>query len=215
MSTLPARRPPDDTPADWRWLAWAAAPPLVVLVLRMLMPGQPESDTLYRIEPALLVSDPGEAFWLAARPLVYGLLAVGAVLGGLWVAIRRLGWTRVRPTLLGLWVLMWAAMGIWLIASDMNRAGRQPQAEQTARVLLAREVMGTRRRPPGTEVYFERQGDATPQRLYVEGQPAQAFAPGSTARLHTEAGRWWGLWGRLEARGGLALPPAGTAGPGG
>ena len=69
MSVLPARRPPDDSPADWRVLALAAVPPLAVLVLRVLMPGQPEGDGLYPVTAASMVSDPGEAFWLAARPL--------------------------------------------------------------------------------------------------------------------------------------------------
>ena len=102
MSVLPARRPPDDSPADWRVLALAAVPPLAVLVLRVLMPGQPEGDGLYPVTAASMVSDPGEAFWLAARPLLYGLLVIGAVLGGLWLAVRRLGWPRVRPAVLAL-----------------------------------------------------------------------------------------------------------------
>lgn len=207
MSVLPARRPPDDSPADWRMLALAAAPPLAVLVLRVLMPGQPEGDGLYPVTAASMVSDPGEAFWLAARPLLYGLLAISAVLGGLWLAVRRLGWPRVRPAVLALWVLMWTAMGAWLVASEMNRNGRQPLPEQSARVLLAREMQPTKRRPGGTEVYFERQGDATPQRLFVEDAPVTAFAPGSIARLHAHAGRWWGQWGRLESRLELPRPP--------
>ena len=90
MSVLPDRRPPDDSPADWRVLALAAVPPLAVLVLRVIMPGQPEGDLLYRLEAAPLVSDPGEAFWLAARPLLYGLLVIGAALAGQGVAIGRL-----------------------------------------------------------------------------------------------------------------------------
>ena len=208
MSALPAARPPDDSPADWRWLAWAAAPPVVVLVLRVLMPGQPESDTLYRMETATLVSDPAEAFWLAARPLLYGLLVAGAVLGGFFLAVRRLGWPRVRPAVLALWVLMWTTMGAWLVASEMNRSGRQPLPEQSAKVLLSREMQPTKRRPRGAEVYFERQGDAAPQRLFVENAPVEAFVPGSIARLHAHAGRWWGHWGWLESRLELHKPPA-------
>ncbi|MDO5691227.1 MAG: hypothetical protein Q4G70_01950 [Pseudomonadota bacterium] len=208
MSVLPARRPPDDSPADWRVLALAAAPPLVVLTLRVLMPGQPEGDGLYPLEAASMVSDPGQAFWLAARPLVYGVLVIAAVLGGLWLAVRRLGWPRVRPAVLALWVLMWVAMGAWLVTSEMNRAGRQPLPEQAAKVLLSREMQPTKRRAGGTEVYFERQGDATPQRLFVEDAPVAAFAPGSIARLHAHAGRWWGQWGRLEPRLDFSRPPA-------
>ena len=102
---------------------------------------------------------------------------------------------------------MWTAMGAWLVASEMNRNGRQPLPEQSARVLLAREMQPTKRRPGGTEVYFERQGDATPQRLFVEDAPVTAFAPGSIARLHAHAGRWWGQWGRLESRLELPRPP--------
>lgn len=215
MSVLPDRRPPDDSPADWRVLALAAVPPVAVLVLRVIMPGQPEGDLLYRLEAAPLVSEPGEAFWLAVRPLLYGLLVIGAVLAGFVLAVRRLGWARVRPAVLALWVLMWVAMGVWLVASDMNRTGRQPLAEQSVKVLLAREAMGTRRRPAGTEVYFERQGDATPTRLFVEGAPIHAFAPGSAARLHAEAGRWWGTWGRLESRLDFSAPPPASAPAGG
>ena len=208
MTPLPAATPPDRTPADWRVLALAAAPPLGVLVLRALLPDATESDTLQRLATAQLVSDPAQAFWLAAQPLGVAVLVLGAVAGGFVVALRRRGWARLRPWVLALWVLMWAAMGAWLVVSELNRAGRQPLSAQPARVLLAREVLpGKRTGAGGTEVYFELAGDATPRRLFVEGVPVQAFAPGSTARLHAEAGRWWGTWGRLEPRLDRSTPP--------
>ena len=46
-----------------------------------------------------------------------------------------------------------------------------------------------------------------PQRLFVEDAPVTAFAPGSIARLHAHAGRWWGQWGRLESRLEPPRPP--------
>ena len=67
-------------------------------------------------------------------------------------------------------------------------------------MLLARAVAPSQRGPGGTEVYFELPGSSEPMRLLAEGQPTQAFVPGSTPALHLEAGRWWGRWGRLSAR---------------
>ena len=39
------------------------------------------------------------------------------------------------------------------------------------------------------------------QRLLAEGQSLERFAPGRSARLQAEAGRWWGRWGRLASDG--------------
>ena len=187
-------------PAAWRGLAWVALPLLAVLVLRALLSAQAEGDSLQRLQAATLVSDPGEAFWMAARPLVWALSAFAGVVAVSYLALRRWGWARVRPWALVSWVLFCIGTGVWLIASELNRVGRQPLAEQTATVLLARAVAPSQRGPGGTEVYFELPGSSEPMRLLAEGQPTQAFVPGSTPALHLEAGRWWGRWGRLSAR---------------
>jgi len=179
-------------------LAWVALPPLAVLVLRALLSAQAEGDSLQRLQAATLVSDPGEAFWVAARPVVWALSALAGVIAVPYLAVRRWGWTRVRPWALVSWVGLCVGTGVWLIASELNRAGRQPLAEQTATVLLARAVAPSQRGPGGTEVYFELPGSSEPMRLLAEGQPTQAFVPGSAPVLHLEAGRWWGRWGRLS-----------------
>ncbi|QTD45308.1 hypothetical protein [Ottowia testudinis] len=210
--TTPAPLPAPDSSAaiDWRIFAWAALPPLAVLMLRVVLPGQVEGGELQRLQTATLVSDPAEAFWMAARPLLLTLLTVSAVAGVFYAALRRLGWARMRPGVLTLWVLLWLAMGAWLMASDMNRAQRQPLPDQAAKVLLAREILPNKRTGPGgTEVYFELPGEPEPLRLFAQGQPTQAFVPGSTAVLHAESGRWWGRWGRLTSR----LNPAPTPTP--
>ena len=200
MSVSPA---PETTaaPVAWRGLAWAALPPLLVLALRALMPGEVDAGALQRLETATLVSDPAEAFWMAARPLALGLLVLAVAAGACLFAVRRWGWARLRRALLGLWAAMWLAMGVGLTASDLNRAQRQPLPDQSVKVLLAREILpGKRTGPGGTEVYFEQPGEAEPMRLFAQGQPPAAFVPGSTALLHAEAGRWWGRWGRLTSR---------------
>jgi hypothetical protein len=132
-----------------------------------------------------------------------GLLAAVLLLRwALRAALRRHGWPRVRPWAVALWVLAWLLGGAWLLADHLNRGARQPLPEQTVRVLLAREVPASERGVGGTEVYFEAPDAPAPQRLLAEAQPIGAFPIGSQARLHAEAGRWWGRWGRLA-------PPAG------
>ena len=213
--TAPVTPPPDAAAArvDWRALAWVALPPLAVLVLRALLPVDVEGGALQRLHGATLVSDAGQALWMASRPLVYGLLAVGAAAALLYALVRRCGWARVRPGLRALWVLMWLATGAWLVADDRNRAQREPLPEQPVKVLLAREILASKRGPGGTEVYFELAGEPEPMRLFAQGLPPAAFVPGSSALLHSEAGRWWGRWGRLTSR--LAPPAASPTAPGG
>ena len=93
MSVSPA---PETTaaPVAWRGLAWAALPPLLVLALRALMPGEVDAGALQRLETATLVSDPAEAFWMAARPLALGLLVLAVAAGACLFAVRRWGWAR-------------------------------------------------------------------------------------------------------------------------
>ena len=99
-------------------------------------------------------------------------------------------------------MLLWLALGGWLLADHLNRSARQPLPEQTVRVLLARAVPASERSVGGTEVYFEAPSThAEPQRLLAEGLALERFKPGSSAQLHAEAGRWWGRWGRLAPRG--------------
>ena len=88
MSVSPA---PETTaaPVAWRGLAWAALPPLLVLALRALMPGEVDAGALQRLETATLVSDPAEAFWMAARPLALGLLVLAVAAGACLFAVRR------------------------------------------------------------------------------------------------------------------------------
>lgn len=211
----PAMPPPDEQPdarVDWRALAWVALPPLAVLTLRALLPAELEGGALQRLETATLVSDASEALWMAARPLVYGVLALGGAGALLYALLRRLGWARARPLLLAAWLLLWLGTGAWLLASERNRAGRQALPTQPVKVLLAREILpGKRTGPGGTEVYFELAGEPQPLRLFAQGLPPAAFVPGSSALLHAEAGRWWGRWGRLTSR--LAPPAAPPAAP--
>ena len=218
----PATPPSADDEAariGWRALGWLVLPPLAVLVLQALLPADVEGGALQRLEGATLVSDAGQALWMASRPLVYGLLAVGGAAALLVALVRRLGWARARPVLLALWVLLWLATGAWLVAGDQNCTQREALPEQPVKVLLAREILPSKRKGPGgTEVYFELPGESEPMRLFAQGLPPAAFVPGSTALLHSEAGRWWGRWGRLRSRlappATPATPPASTA-PGG
>ena len=203
MTPPPATPPTAPAPIDWRGLAWAVAPPVAVLLLRALLAGQvdAEADSLQRLKVATLVSAPGEAIWVAARPFVFTSLALAAVGTALFLglrrALRRHGWARVRPWVAGGWLLLWLAAGAWLLAAHLNRAGRQPLADQDATVLLVGAVAPSTRGPGGAEVYIELPGEPQPLHLFAPGQPATAFARGSSVRLHAEAGRWWGRWGRV------------------
>ncbi|HOV18509.1 hypothetical protein [Ottowia sp.] len=191
-------------PVAWRTLAWAIGPVIAVLLLRAALQASAGADLgdLQPLRTATLVSDPTQALWVAARPFVLSVLVLAALAVALRQAVRRLGWARARPWLAGLWVLGWLALGGWLLADHLNRSARQPLPEQIVRVLLARSVPASERSVGGTEVYFEVPGTpAQPQRLLAEGQSLERFAPGRSARLQAEAGRWWGRWGRLASDG--------------
>ncbi|MDO5288276.1 MAG: hypothetical protein Q4F13_01390, partial [Pseudomonadota bacterium] len=110
-----------------------------------------------------------------------------------------------------LWLLLWLALAAALVASHLNRAGRQPLPAQTATVLLAGQVAPSARGPGGAQVYLQLPGEAAPLRLYVPGQPASAFAAGSQPRLHAQAGRWWGRWATLAPAPMPSTPPAPAA----
>ena len=188
------------------WRAWAEllAAPIAVLLLRAGLQARADQDTsgLQRLHAATLVADPYQAMWAASRPFVLtalGLLATALVLRwGLRAALRRHGWARVRPWAVALWSLAWLAAGAALVASHLNQAGRHAVGEQTVRVLLARTVPASERSPGGAELYIELARLPGPQRLLAEGQPPTAWPPGSLARLHLEAGRWWGHWARVS-----------------
>ena len=203
--------PPAAAPAaaiGWRGLSWLLAPPLAVLLLRALLQALADADSasLQPLRPATLVSDPAQAMWAAARPTVLALLGVlGLALLlrlGLRPVLRRWGWVRLRPWVRTLWLLACLGAGAALVASHLNRAGRQPLPAQDVRVLLVGEVPASARGPGGAEVYFELPGAADPMRLLAEGQPATAFAPGRAAGLRWQAGRWWGRWGQLTPASG-------------
>ena len=188
----------------WRTLAWAIGPVIAVLLLRAALQasGGAHLGDLHALHAATLVSDPAQALWVAARPFVFTVLALVALALALRLALRRLGWARAKPWLARLWVLLWLALGGWLLADHLNRSARQPLPEQTVRVLLARAVPASERSVGGTEVYFEAPSTpAEPQRLLAEGLALERFKSGSSAQLHAEAGRWWGRWGRLAPRG--------------
>ena len=168
MSVSPA---PETTaaPVAWRGLAWAALPPLLVLALRALMPGEVDAGALQRLETATLVSDPAEAFWMAARPLALGLLVLAVAAGACLFAVRRWGWARLRPALLGLWAAMWLAMGVGLTASDMNRAARDHGDEIARRIPAGR--IGTPEDLAAAAIYLaSRAGDyVLGETLVVDG----------------------------------------------
>lgn len=198
--------PPDATPtptATGRWLAAALAPPLALWLLRSVLRGRANADfaTLQPLHAAVLVSDPTQALWAASRPLVLTALALAVAFWllrrSLRAALRRHGWARVRPWLLALWLAACTLAGAALLASHLNRDSRHTLVAQDVRVLLAREIAPGTRHAGGTEVYFETAPGAPPLRLLAEQRPLADFAPGSTVRLHLQAGRWWGRWGRL------------------
>lgn len=194
----PAASPPSAA-ASWRTLVWVLGPVVGVLLLRAYLQAQGElADTgLQRLRDATMVGSAGQAFWLATRPFLLALLAGAATVLGLRWSLRRWGWARLSPWVLALWVALWLLWGAWLLASHLNRAHTHALTEQRVRVLLAREVMASKRHIDGVEVYFEPLSGGAPQRLLVEGQGLPAFAPDSQARLSGVQGRWWGRWAQL------------------
>ena len=206
-----------EPPIQWRGLAWALLPPVAVLLLRAVLQAQTDEATasLNAIHTATLVTTPGEAMWAAARPFVLALVAAAVVIGGAVALIRRgvhrQGWTRTRPQVIAAWIALCAIAAGALLASHLNRTGRQAQSAREGEVLLVRAVRPSERGVGGAEVYLQLAGDASPVHLLAEGQPASAFAPRSTARLQPETGRWWGRWGTVTpgaAPGGPARPSA-------
>ena len=207
---------------DWRALAWALLPPIVVLLLRAALQAQTDEATasLQSLTTATQVTTPGEAMWAAAQPFVYTLLGAALVIAAAYFAIRhgvrRHGWVRVRPWVLRGWLALCLLIAVALLASHLNRTGRLAAPAQNAEVLLVRAVQPSERSLGGAEVYVQLPGDEAPLHLLAEGQPPTAFPPKSRVRLHTEAGRWWGRWGTVTpldapapaARGADRLAPA-------
>ena len=187
---------------QWRTVLWVLAPVVAVLLLRAWVQAQAGAldDDLQRLRLATLVSSPGQAFWVAARPFLLSLLAGVLLVLGLRQAVRRLGWARLRPGLTTVWVLGWLAFGGWLLAGHLNRSGASPLPAQRVEVLLVREVMPSQRSPGGVEVYVQALGQA-PLRLLVEAGQSADFPPRSQAHLSGLAGRWWGRWARLQPEG--------------
>ena len=195
--------------ANWRGLAWALLPPVAVLLLRAALQAQTDEATvsLNAVHAATVVREPGEAIWAALQPFLwtFGSAVVVIAATGVWIrrGVRRHGWARTRPRVIGVWVVLCVAAAGGLLAQHLNRSGRQPQPARQGDVLLVREVRPSERSVGGAEVYLQLPGDATPLHLLAEGQPATRFPPKSTVRLQTERGRWWGRWGTVTP---LALP---------
>ena len=208
-----------EPPIQWRGLAWALLPPVAVLLLRAALQAQTDEATasLNSLQTATLVTTPGEAMWAAARPFVLALVAAAVVIGGAVVLIRRgvhrQGWPRTRPRVIAAWIAVCVIAAGALLASHLNRSGRQAQAAREGEVLLVRPVPPSERGVGGAEVYLQLAGDEVPVHLLAEGQPATAFAPRSTVRLQSETGRWWGRWGTVTpgAASGVPARPAASA----
>lgn len=179
-------------PAVW------LAPAIACLLLRAALQGHADEDTLQPLREAAQAASAEQVLWLAARPFA----ATAAALIALWLAaraaLRRWPWPRLRPAVLALWLLLWLAAAAWLTADHLNRTGRAPLPEQTARVLLARPIAPSPRGPGGTELYLQTTPDAPPLRVLAESQPPETFPQGSTLTLHSWQGRWWGLWATVE-----------------
>jgi hypothetical protein len=217
---------PSATTPNWRALAWALLPPVAVLLLRAALQAQTDEATasLHALQTATQVATPGEAMWAAAQPFVLTLIALVVLLGAVYLAVRsgvrRHGWACVRPWVQRSWLALCMLAAMALVASHLNRTGRQTLPVQQAQVLLVRAVLPSERSVGGSEVYLQLPGDNTPVHLLAEGQPANIFPPKSTVSLQTEAGRWWGRWGvvtPLGATDALAVPAEAppVQGPGG
>ena len=197
---------------NWRGLAWALLPPVAVLLLRATLQAQTDEATasLNAVHVATVVREPGEAIWAALQPFLwtFGSAVVVIAATGVWIrrGVRRHGWARTRPRVIGVWVVLCAAAAGGLLAQHLNRSGRQPQPARQGEVLLVREVRPSERGVGGAEVYLQLPGDEAPVHLLAEGQPATAFAPRSTVRLQSETGRWWGRWGSVSAGAAPGVP---------
>ena len=212
-----------DTPSsvapNWRALAWVLLPPVALLLLRAALQAQTDEATasLHALQAATQVATPGEAMWAAAKPFVLTLIAVAVLLGAVYLAlrsgVRRHGWARVRPWVQRAWLALCVLGAVAMVASHLNRTGRQALPVQQAQVLLVRAVPPSERSVGGAEVYLQLPGDGTPVHLMAETQAASAFPPKSAVSLQTQVGRWWGRWGvvtPLGAPNGMPMPADAT-----
>lgn len=200
---MSASSPAASESRQWRTVLWVLVPVVAALLLRAWVQAQAGGldDGLQRLRLATLVSSPGQAFWVAARPFLLSLLAGVLLVLGLRQGVRRLGWARLRPGLTAAWVLGWLAFGGWLLAGQLNRSGASPLPTRQVEVLLVREVPPSQRSPGGVEVYVQPPAGQAPLRLLVEEGRSADFPLGSAARLDGMAGRWWGHWARLQPVG--------------
>ncbi len=184
---------PDAGATRTAWLLFA--PPFGFAALRWwtrVRAGQ-EPGSWQRLRPAdVAEAASGSLLWQASQPFVLALLALALAALLLWLAVRRVGWARVRPLAAGAWIALWLAAAAATGAQHVNRAARQALPAQIATVLQARAQAPTGRGPGGAEVLLRVPGFEAPQSVLLELAEAAALPAGSQLRLALARGRFGG-----------------------
>ncbi len=177
-----------------RWLGvLLLAPPLLLAGVRMVL--QEATDRASSVAAWSLTPVSAPSGWL---DLIWPALAVVALLAlpGL-VLIRlsvRLGWRRLRPAALLLWVAAWLAGSGALIERHLNQQTLQAQPSVVA-VVLGRQIKPASARGVGGVVLFLQVPALTEaQRVLIDDLRLQQILPGARLQLTLARGRWHGLF---------------------
>ncbi|MDR2128800.1 MAG: hypothetical protein LBP52_07005 [Burkholderiaceae bacterium] len=212
-SASEAAAPPLANARRLRWpLAWVLLGPLLWLAADALLKLQAQ-DTLaqwQKIGPATVVGSAGEAIWQASWPFLLAVAALTLAGLALRLAIGRLGWLRVAPLMLGLWVALWALGAVALAAQHFNRSGHGEETLLNVKLLLARPVKASARASGGFLAHVQPANDAAAPPLSVRllSEQPVTLATNDALLLIVAHGRWWGryvtAWHPLCATGGAA-----------
>lgn len=170
--------------------AWLVlAPPVFMVGLRSVLEVMGERQPQKLALPLTPVSAPGSVMELA-----WPLLAILAVLAVLLVCIKKLGWSRVMPTVSVAWVLLWLAGSGALIQRHLNQQALRPIASVVAQSLAGQAKRPNLHSTGGTQLFLKMPGVDVPYTVLIDDPQIAQLKPGESVTLNLAQGRFSGLF---------------------
>ena len=185
---------PARAPLISRWLGGLLlAPPLLLAGVRTLLEAAADRVPPASVWPLTPVSAPSG--WL---DLLWPVLAVGAGAVLLLVVLiriaARMGWRRLRPAALLLWVGGWLAGSGALIERHLNQQTLQALPSAAALVLGRQIKPASTRGVGGVVLFLQLPGEDAAQRVRIDDLRLQQVPPDAHLKLALARGRWHGLF---------------------